>query len=156
MAVQLAKFRGAEVVGTASPANQDVVQGLGATPVVYGPGLADRVRAVFPDGVDVALDTVGTDEAVDVSAELVADHSRVGTIEAFVRGGELGFKLLGGGPGADPGTALRMGARAGLLELAGQGKLEVLIGRTFPLAEAVAALELIGSGHPGGKVILLP
>jgi NADPH:quinone reductase-like Zn-dependent oxidoreductase len=156
IAVQLAKLRGAEVVGTASAANQDLVRRHGAQPVVYGPGLADRVRAIFPQGVDVALDTVGTDEAVDGSAELVADHARVGTIAAFVRGGELGFKLLGSGPGADPGSAIRMSARAELLELAGAGKLEVLVGRTFPLAEAAAALELIGSGHPGGKVILLP
>ena len=44
-------------------------------PVTYGPGLADRVRALAPEGVDAAIDTIGTDEAVDVSLELVADHA---------------------------------------------------------------------------------
>jgi len=44
MAVQLAAIRGASVVGTASPARHDFLRELGVTPVVYGPGLADRVR----------------------------------------------------------------------------------------------------------------
>jgi len=156
MAVQLAVLRGATAVGTASAANQELVRRHGAEPVVYGDGLEERVRALFPDGVDIALDAVGTDEAVDTSVALVADRARIASINAFQRGGELGITLLGSGPGADPGNAIRMGARAELLELAGSGRLEVLIGATFPLAQAAAALELIGGGHPGGKIILLP
>ena len=156
MATQLAVLRGATVVGTASATNQDLVREHGAEPVVYGEGLADRVRALFPDGVDVALDTVGTDEALDTSVELVADRHRIATIAGWARGPELGILLLGGGPGADPGTELRMGARAQLIQLAADGKLDVLIAKTFPLSEAAAALELVATGHPGGKVVLLP
>lgn len=156
LATRLAVLRGAHVVGTASAANQQLVRELGAEPVVYGDGLADRVRALFPDGVDVALDTVGTDEALDSSVELVADRHRIATIAGFARGAELGILILGGGPGADPGTELRQGARLQLIQLAAEGKLDVTIGATFPLSEAAAALELVASGHPGGKVILLP
>lgn len=58
-AVQLARARGAKVVGTASEANHDYLRSLGAAPVAYGDGLADRVRAVAPDGVTAALDTPG-------------------------------------------------------------------------------------------------
>lgn len=155
LVVQLAVQRGAHVVGTASAANHDLVRGFGAEPVVYGPGLTERVRAIFPGGVDVALDTVGSDEAVDVSVELVPDRSRIATIAAFARGGELGIGLLGGGPGADPGSAVRMSSRAELLELAGRGDLRVVIGREFPLEKAADALHLIASGHPGGKIVLL-
>src|SRR5438477_3155907 len=54
-AVQLAVVRGARVIGTASPANHDYLRLLGADPVASGEGLAGRVRALAPDGVDVAL-----------------------------------------------------------------------------------------------------
>lgn len=156
IATQLAVLRGAQVVGTASASNQDLVREHGARPVLYGDGLADRVRALFPDGVDVALDTVGTDEALDTSVELVADRQRIASIAGFSRGAELGIKLLGGGPGADGGNDIRQGARAELIRLAADGKIDVTIGATFPLSDASAALELVAGGHPGGKVILLP
>lgn len=78
----------------------------------YGDGLLDRIRALAPDGVDAAIDCVGTDEALDTSLALVADRGRVATIAAFKRGTEEGIKVLGMGPGGDPGTELRAAARA--------------------------------------------
>ena len=125
-------------------------------PVEYGDGLADRVRAAAPGGVDAALDTVGTDEAVDVSLALVADRSRIATIAAFGRAGEAGIALLGNGPGADPGTELRNGARLQLTDLAAKGELEVVVAASFPLAEAAAAHRFVKDGHAGGKVVLVP
>ncbi|MEL4320036.1 NADP-dependent oxidoreductase [Leifsonia sp. YIM 134122] len=155
-AVQLARLRGARVIATASERNHGLLEAFGAEPVVYGDGLVDRLRALLPDGADVALDTVGTDEALDASAALVADVDRIATVAGFERAAEIGAKRLGGGAGADPGTELRMGARLPLIELAGRGELTVRVARTYPLAEAAAALALVGEGHPGGKVILLP
>src|ERR1700691_5279849 len=102
MVVQIAVARGARVVGTASARNHAYLRELGAEPTTYGEGLAERVRALAPDGVDAAIDCVGSDEAVDVSLELVADRDRIASIAAFSRGAEVGIKLLGGGPGADP------------------------------------------------------
>ena len=61
------------------------------------------MRALAPDGVDVALDLVGTDEALETSIELVPDRDRVLTVAAFARAPELGIHLIGNGPGADPG-----------------------------------------------------
>jgi NADPH:quinone reductase len=156
LAAQLAIHRGARVIGTAAPARHEALRGYGIEPVAYGDGLADRVRALAPDGVSAAIDTVGTDEAVDVSLELVADKARIATIAAFGRAGEAGIKALGGGPGADPGTELRNAARAELAELAGAGKLTVVVARTYPLAEAVAAMAFVAEGHAGGKVALIP
>src|SRR5206468_2680112 len=86
MAVQLAALRGATVIATASERNHDLLRALGAVPVTYGDGLADRVRAAAPQGVTAALDLVGSDEALDVSLELVADRGRIATIANFVRG----------------------------------------------------------------------
>ena len=156
MAVQLAALRGARVVGTVGGDGADLVRRLGAEPVRYGAGLADRVRAVAPDGVDAALDLVGTDEAVDVSLELVADRQRIATIAAFGRAAADGIRALGGGPGADPGTELRDAARAELAALAGAGRLEVVVAGSFPLEEVAAAHRHGMAGHTHGKLVLLP
>lgn len=156
IAVQLLVASGARVLGTASPSRHDAVRALGAEPVGYGPGLADRVRALAPDGVDVAIDTVGTDEAVDVSVELVADRSRIATIAAFGRAPALGIRLLGGGPGADPGTQVRQAARSRLLDLAQGGRLVVGLDRAFALDDVRAAHEHVAAGRARGKVVLVP
>jgi NADPH:quinone reductase-like Zn-dependent oxidoreductase len=156
MAVQLAVIRGAKVVATASPARHELLKDLGAIPVAYGPGLADRVAIAAPGGVDAALDLVGTDEAWDVSMGLVPDKARVATIVAFGRGLQAGIKVLGGAPGADPGTEIRERARLELAALAQDGKLRVLVSQTFPLTEAAAAHHAILDGHTTGKIALIP
>jgi NADPH:quinone reductase-like Zn-dependent oxidoreductase len=156
MAVQLALIRGAKVVATASPARHELLKDLGAIPVAYGPGLADRVAVVAPGGVDAALDLVGTDEAWDVSMAMVSDKARIATIVAFRRGLQAGIKVLGGAPGADPGTEIRGRARLELARLAQDGKLRVLVSQTFPLAEAAAAHHAILDGHTTGKIALIP
>jgi NADPH:quinone reductase-like Zn-dependent oxidoreductase len=156
MAVQLAVIRGAKVVATASPARHELLRDLGAIPVAYGPGLADRVAVVAPGGADAALDLVGTDEAWDVSMALVPDKARIATIVAFARGLQAGIKVLGGAPGADPGTEIRERARLELARLAQAGKLKVLVSQTFPLAETAAAHRAILDGHTTGKIALIP
>jgi NADPH:quinone reductase-like Zn-dependent oxidoreductase len=156
MAVQLALDRGATVVGTASPANHDFLRELGAIPVEYGTGLMDRVAAAAPGGVDAGLDLAGTDEALDVSFVLVPDRTRIATIMSFERGLNTGIKVLGGAPGADPGTEIRDAARLDLARLAQDGKLRVFVSHTFPLAEVDRAHEVIMQGHTRGKIALIP
>ena len=155
-AVQLARARGAEVIGTVSASHHDDMRALGAIPVLYGPGLEDRLRALLPDGADAALDTVGTDEALDASVALVADRQRVATIAGFAQAAELGIRLLGSGPGADPGTELRNGARLEMLQRAADGLLVGPPVIAFPLEQVRQAMALVAGGHAGGKVILLP
>jgi NADPH:quinone reductase-like Zn-dependent oxidoreductase len=154
MATQLAIGRGAVVIATASLAHHEVLRELGAQPVTYGQGLADRVEAAAASGVTAALDLVGTDEAVDVSLALVQDRTRIATIAAFRRAGQAGIKALGGGPGADPGTEIRMAAR--LARRAGDGRIRVIVAAKFPLAEAAAAHRAIMTRHTSGKIALIP
>jgi NADPH:quinone reductase-like Zn-dependent oxidoreductase len=156
MAVQLAVARGASVVATASPARHAFLRELGATPVGYGPGLAGRVRAAAPDGVTAALDLIGSDEAMEVSLALVPDRARVVTIAAFAKGLDAGIKVIGGAPGADPGTEIRNAARLDLARLAGESALKVFVTQTFPLTDAAAAHRAIMTGHATGKIALLP
>ncbi len=152
--LQQARRHGVQVIGTAGEQSFDVVRRFGGVPVAYGPGLADRVRAAAPGGVAAALDSVGTDEAVDVSLELVPDRGRIVTIAAPGRAKAEGFLAIGG---TMPESAtFRDRIRADLVALAAGGDLVVPIARTFPLSDARDALELLQSGHPGGKLALIP
>ena len=72
--VQLARIRGARVIGTASAANHDYLRSLGAEPVVYGDGLAGRVRELAPDGVDAALTWPATDAPALIELTGSADN----------------------------------------------------------------------------------
>src|SRR5215467_4274603 len=147
---------GATVIATASPARHEQLRQFGATPVSYGPGLADRVRELTPAGVDAALDLVGTDEAIDVSVELVQDQARIATIAAPRRAGQEGIKALGNSPGSDPGTEVRQAARLDLARLAGEGRLRVIIAAMYPLAQVADAHRAIMTGHTSGKIALIP
>lgn len=155
MVLQLAAARGVKVIGTASERNRDYIRSLGGTPVTYGPGLADRVRELAPDGVDAAIDAIGSDEAIDVSLELVSDPARIVSITAFGRAGD-GITLIGGGPGADPGPALRNAARLELARLAEAGELSVTVAKTYPLADAADALRDSQAAGTRGKLIVVP
>jgi NADPH:quinone reductase-like Zn-dependent oxidoreductase len=65
-------------------------------------------------------------------------------------------RLLGNGPGADPGTEVRDAARAQLARLAGSGELRVVVAATYPLDAAADAHRQIATGHTTGKLVLLP
>lgn len=151
---QLALARGATVIGTASTRNHDHLRALGVTPVEYGDGLLDRLRELAPNGVDAAVDTAGTDEAVDTSLTLVADRSRIVTIVAFGRAAQDGFPAIGGNN--PDSTRIRRAARLEIVELAGRGGLDVTVAKTFPLTEAARAHTELQGHHPRGKFVLLP
>ncbi|MGF2947843.1 NADP-dependent oxidoreductase [Microbacterium alcoholitolerans] len=156
--LQQAALRGIRVIGTASRARFDEVRRFGGTPVEYGEGLDAKIAAALAsEGVsriDAALDAVGTDEAVDVSLELVADRSRIVTIAAASRAQTEGFRwIVGSQPDS---TRFRDEARAGLVELAETSRLVVPMAGEFPLDQAPQALRLLAGGHPGGKLALVP
>ena len=155
---QLARLRGARVIGTASARNHEELRGLGVEPVGYGDGLESRVRAIAPAGIDAAIDTVGTDEAITVSLALLGDPGRLVTIANAQFDAVLaaGGHAIGGGAGADPGTAIRDAARLTLARLFADGVIDVDVARTYPLEEARAAYEQLVTGHAGGKVVLEP
>ncbi len=155
MAVQIAKARGAHVIGTASVGHHHTLERYGVTPVEYGDSLTQRVQELSED-VTVALDCVGSDEAIDTSLALVTDRARIATIAAFTRGAEAGIKVLGSGPGADPGTEVRNAARLELVTLVEEGQLEVTVEETFALADAADAHRAVAAGHTHGKIVLVP
>ncbi|MEV7381358.1 NADP-dependent oxidoreductase [Streptomyces lydicus] len=144
LAVQILVAQGVRVIGTASERNHDFLRSLGAEPVTYGEGLADRVRALAPEGVDVALDFVGGG-VVDVSQELLKDRGRVASIadgEVTQKGGHLVWVR------PDSAGLTALGA------LADAGKLTVHVDAVFPLSEAAEALRRSQEGRTRGKIVL--
>lgn len=143
-AVQIAAALGARVIGTASERNHDFLRELGAEPVVYGEGLADRVREMAPEGVDAALDFVGAD-AVDVSQQVLKRRDRVlSVVDPEVR--DKGGHYLWVRPDGAGLTALG--------DLADAGKLTVHVDRVLPLAEAADAWRANQEGRTRGKIVL--
>jgi NADPH:quinone reductase len=156
MAVQLATAAGARVLGTASESSHALLREFGAEPVTYGPGLEERIRALAPEGVDAAVDAIGGDEALDTSLAVVTARDRIVTLLPSRRAFDSGIKVIGGAPGADPGTEIRAAARLKLARLAEEGKLRVVVAAAYPLAEAAAAHRALATGHTHGKIVLLP
>ncbi|MGV9328514.1 NADP-dependent oxidoreductase [Streptosporangium sandarakinum] len=143
LGVQIAVALGARVIGTASPANHDRLRDLGAEPVAYGEGLAERVRSLAPEGVDVVADFVGG--VLDDTLAVLAEGGRHASIadDSVVAAGGQWMWVRPSGPDL-----------AALGELADAGRLTVPVARTFALEELGEAFELSRSGHVHGKLVV--
>ncbi|MBR7838090.1 NADP-dependent oxidoreductase [Actinospica durhamensis] len=146
VAVQIAKAKGARVIGTASPRNHEYVSELGAEPVEYGPGLEARLRELAPDGIDAVADYIGGD-AIERSVALVKDPTRmVSVVNPKVT--EVGGTFVFTQPDAK-----------GLKELArlvDEKELEVHVQQELPLEKAAEAFQLSKQGRTRGKLVLVP
>jgi acetyl esterase len=148
VAAQLAVARGTKVIGTASAARHDFLRELGVEPVEYGDGLAERIRAIAPDGVDAVLDCSGRD-VLGLSIELAGGPERVVTIADY-RAGELGVKVSG-----MPGDVLPLAeAWAEVEPLVTAGTLRLPVDRVFSLERTGEAQQLSEEGHLLGKIVL--
>jgi len=147
--VQLLKVRGAEVVGIASEANHGWLRSVGVTPVAYGDGLADRIRAAAPDGVDAFIDLFG-EEYVRLAADLGVPPGRIETIIAFEAAAELGTKAEGSS------TAASADVLAEVAGLVAAGRITVPIAATYPLDQVREAYARLEERHTRGKIVLVP
>ncbi len=145
-AVQLAKWKGAQVIGTASTANLDFVRTLGADTVVDY--TTTPVESVV-QGVDLVLDGVG-------------GETLISSLAVLRRGGTL--ISLAGLPSPEQAQArgvramMSRGAASAPLEtfrrLIDEGHLKVTAGKMFPLSEVHQAHEYSQSGHGRGRIVL--
>ncbi|HEX4216339.1 MAG TPA: NADP-dependent oxidoreductase [Candidatus Dormibacteraeota bacterium] len=143
--VQLAKLAGARVIGTASESTFGFLRQLGAEPVTYGPGLADRVRTLAPDGVTAATDLYGT-ETAETALALGVPPERISTIAA--------------GPNPPGGVRATGGSEAGPADLERitdailAGTITVPLAATFPIERTREAVVLQAGRHVHGKVVI--
>jgi NADPH:quinone reductase-like Zn-dependent oxidoreductase len=147
-AVQLAVARGERVIGTGSPATHDFLRSLGAEPVAYGDGMAERVRALAPGGVDLALDVAGSGVLPEL-IELAGGPEHVITVADFAGAQQYGVRFSRG----DAGRALYALAQIG--DLIESGRFSVPVGQTFPLTDVAAAHRVGEAGQVRGKLVLL-
>ncbi|MFF4307006.1 NADP-dependent oxidoreductase [Streptomyces sp. NPDC001601] len=150
LAVQLARRRGATVVGLASEANHAWLAAHGVVPVVYGEGAADRIRKAA-DGkhVDAFIDTFG-DGYVDMAVDLGVRPERINTVRDWRAAARVGARTYGEGSAA---AAVVVGE---LARLAARGDLDVPIARVYPLEQVREAFRDLERGHAQGKIVLRP
>lgn len=147
--VQLLRIRGARVIGIASEGNHDWLTSQGAVPVSYGDGLADRLRAAAPGGIDAFIDLFGP-EYVQLAFDLGIEPARIETIIAREKAQELGAKSEGSG------DASTTDVLAEMAELVASGQIEIPIAATYPLEKVRDAFAQLEERHTHGKIVLLP
>ena len=144
--VQLAKRAAAEVIGIASPANNNWLAAHGIKPVAYEEGLFDRLRKAR---IKAFIDT-HSGGYVKLAIELGVAPNRINTIIDFAAARQYGTKSEGSQ------TARNAAVLAELAALVASGNLEVPIAATFPLEDVRAAVRQLEQGHTRGKIVLLP
>jgi len=149
LTVQLARLAGATVIGLASERNHPWLADRGVIPVAYGDGVADRIRAVAPGGVDAFIDTFGNGY-VDLAIDLGVATDRINTIIDRAAAARTGVKTDGS---IESSSADVLGE---LAKLVAAGDLEVPIAATYPLAEVRAAYRELVQRHTRGKIVLIP
>ena len=149
IAVQLAKIRGAKVIGLASAANHTWLADHGAIPVAYGEGVADRIRAASGGNVDAFIDTFGSGY-VDLALELGVAPDRIDTIIDFAAAAKYGVKTEGNGAAANAKVL------AELASLIDAGRLEIPIAKVYHLAEIREAYQDLARRRTRGKIVLVP
>lgn len=146
-AVQLARQRGAHVVGTTSKTNVETARGLGIDQVI------DHTTTRFEDAVDqveVVFDTVGG-EMLERSLAVLAPGGRLVSIAEEPSQGSAASR------GISAVYFVVEPNREQLIEIAGLvdgGALRPTIDAVFPLAEAQKAFERSLGGNRRGKIVL--
>jgi NADPH2:quinone reductase len=149
-ATQLAAFRGAHVIASVRPGDEDFIMGLGAAETVdYTGDIVAAIRERYPDGIDAVIDAVNRDpDSFSALAGVVRDGGRA----TSVVGGAGESSQIGGVSVSNAG-----GNPAHLPTLAGlvvQEKVRVAIRRTYELADAARALQDFANEHTLGKLVI--
>lgn len=146
--VQLAVLRGITVIGSASEKNHDYLRGLGAVPVVYGPGLKERIGHLAPEGIDAALDVAGSGIIPEL-IEMTGSASRVVSVADF-SAEEYGARFSKGPP-ENPDAVLQE-----IIRLFSRVHYSVRVEKTFSLEDAAKAHEVSENSHVRGKLVIVP
>ena len=147
MAVQIAKGRGARVIGTASGFNQDFLLGLGVDEFV------DYTTTRFEDvaqGVDLVFDTIGGDTQERSWSTLKPGGMLVSVVQPPSEERARALGVQASMAGANPNPAV-LAEFAGMIDA---GKIRPYVSKVLPLSEARQAHEMISARHTRGKIVL--
>jgi NADPH:quinone reductase-like Zn-dependent oxidoreductase len=149
IAVQLARRRGATVIGLAGERNHDWLRAHDIVPVTYGEGQAQRIRGAAKGKVDAFIDTFGGGY-VDLALELGVEPERINSIADFAAASRHGAQTQG------THSIASAESLAELAQLAAAGELEVPIARVYPLDQVRDAYRELEQRHTRGKIVLVP
>jgi NADPH:quinone reductase-like Zn-dependent oxidoreductase len=151
VAVQLAKRKGATVIGLAGPSNHDWLTRHDVIPLAYGEDAADRIRNAAPANgrVDAFLDTYGGDYVEMALNDLKVSPERVDTIVRFDAAAKYGVKVDGNAAGASASTLSEIAT------LAAAKDVEIPLAHAYPLDDVRAAYTQLAKGHVRGKIVLI-
>jgi NADPH:quinone reductase-like Zn-dependent oxidoreductase len=141
----IALSHGARVIGTASPHNHAFLRGIGVIPTTYGDGLADRVAALAPGGVDAALDAAGAG-SLDELVRITGDTNRVTTVADGAGAARLGVRQVNA---TNASANLEIAAQLGSI-----GSYLPRVEHVFPLEKTAEAHALVQDKRARGKVVI--
>ena len=147
--VQLLRTKDATVLGIASPPNHQWLAAHGVIPVSYGDGLAERLRAAAPNGIDAFIDLFGP-QYVQLAVDLGIAKDRIETIISREKAQELGTKAEGSGDASTTDVLSQMA------ELVASGQIEIPIAATYPFEQVRDAFAELEKRHTHGKIVLIP
>ena len=147
MAVQLAKAKGAFIIGTASGKNEEFVRGLGADEFIDY--TSQKFEEIVKD-IDVVFDTVGGDTLDKSFQTLKKGGFLVTTVQPPSEEKAKEFGVTAAMVFAEP-SAKQL---TEINQLIDEGKLKTLVGPILSLAEARKAHELSKTGHTSGKIVM--
>jgi NADPH2:quinone reductase len=144
-AAQIARDANVNVIGNASEDKRALVESLGATLVPYGDGVAERIRALLPDGVDAIFDLAGGD-GLRAVAGLLSDRNNLISTSDPATVSDLG------------GHMIERDRTHRVLEIVAatvaDGKVDPHIEDIRPFDEAADAIAAVEVGHAKGKVVI--
>lgn len=147
-AVQLAKYHGSKVIAVASKTNHEYLKELGADHCIdyKQENVADKVKEITNDGVEVVFDAVGGDTTT-IGAESLKKGGRLVSVTS--QGNNLpdtvDFRFIFTEPNARQLDHIR--------EIIESGNIKVPIQRAYKLEEINEAFEQINTGHTTGKIV---
>ena len=145
---QLLRRAGARVVGIASDASAQALEGIGATQVAYGDGLPERLRAAAPGGLSAFADCFGGGY-VEAAIDCGVPTERIKTIIDIAAARRFGVQMVVMAGVADPGRVV-----GELADLVATGERRVPIRARYPLDQVRAAYEDLATRHGVGKIVL--
>lgn len=143
LAAQFARMRGATVIGTSAESRFDFLRQFGVIPTGYGPGLADRVRAITAEPITAFLDFLGGE--ADEAKALGVPSARILTVLDWDAVDEHGAVRISAG---DVVALSRVAA------LAAARRIRLPIADVFALDSVADAYRALDRREAPGKIVL--
>jgi NADPH:quinone reductase-like Zn-dependent oxidoreductase len=147
-AVQIAKHRGATVIGLASEPHHQWLKDHGVIPVAYGENDEEKIKAALNGRkADAFIDTSGKGY-VELAIKLGIPADRIDTIIDFEAAKKYKVKTDGNSVAANAQVLNK------LVCMVNEGELEIPIAKTYPLKQVREAYKELEQHHTQGKIVL--